>query len=158
MLGLLWIGRHAICGRIIGRHGRPVGIGRIGKAGARVGVNVVILDLPCRAAVLLTKHFGNFLVGAAPRETAATTDTRRKSGCNRHYRKCALSATKWKTAVGPVDPHAVGSRRSHVCLSAIFPGFAGFASRHKRQRRTTRYMRYRPPTLGELNVILEREA
>lgn len=63
-VGLLRVRRDAVGVVVIGRHRRPIRVGRVGEAGALVRVNVVLFDLPQqrRLLVLFGQDVVNFLV------------------------------------------------------------------------------------------------
>src|SRR5207253_2701416 len=61
-------------GGVVGRHRRPVGAGRVGEAGARVGVDVVLFDAPGGVLVLLPDDVGDLVVGALAEELPGAAD------------------------------------------------------------------------------------
>ena len=82
--GVLRVGRQEVGGRIIRRHRRTIGVGRIGEAGARIGVDPPVLDLPIRVLILLRQDFPDLLVGLFAVEAARAADASHEHvGCQR---------------------------------------------------------------------------
>src|SRR5262249_54981180 len=60
--GLLGVGRICLGGGVVGRHGRLVRVGRVGKAGQRVGIDGEVAHVPARVVTLVLDDVGHFFI------------------------------------------------------------------------------------------------